>query len=1040
MSLGSGCVMDCNTGGIPDSCMLYNCKKRRVSENIVTSSSEIMRNIRSSLPVLNSSEYYMKPSLQELLTQELQDPGYCSRVPDFTIGRFGYGSVRYLKNTDVAGLNLDEIVKIHKHEIIVYNDEIDKPAVGQGLNKDAEVVLILDSRSLKSKECQGNDLVSKLKQSLERQGAQFISFDPVTGEWKFLVEHFSRFGFDEEDEEDVVMDDSAAVQDPDQMDDADIYDVDKETPNFDEVELSHSLPAHLRLDPVKMREMRLLMFPDDDEADELSQKSSLGKEHVRPVHSSAHPVSHISSPPVPRKTPLALLEYKHGSFDSSPPGAILMAQQHKGMPLRTLKAGFKLDMNHETSISGNYARNIVDAGLFMGRSFRVGWGPSGILVHTGAPVGSDRGHRVLSSVVNLEKVAFDKVVRDENDKVSEELADFAFNTPLHFHKGIDHAIKEVDVGTCKLKFQKLEANRTMLSDISHGYCDIIERQLAVPGLSSSARLVLTHQVMAWELIRVLFSDRQQKGQVESLGADNEEDMMQDMKEVSRDIEPEALPLVRRAEFSYWLQESVSYHVQNQISSLNESDYLQNIFVLLTGRQLDAAVQLAVSRGDVRLAVLLSQAGGSTLNRSDVARQLDLWRINRLDFSFIEKSRLRLYELVAGNIHGALFDVNLDWRRFLGLLMWYQLPPDSSLPIIFETYKHHLDKGRAPYPLPLYIDEVPPNEAVNWNSNNHFDLSFYLMLLHASQETDFSFLKSMFSALSSTPDPLDYHMIWHQRAVLEAVGVISSNDLHILDMGLVSQLLSSGKCHWAIYVVLHMPHCEDYPYLHVNLIREILFQYCETWSSDASQRQFIEDLGVPIEWLHEAMAIYHNYHGDLSKSLEHFLKCANWQKAHTVFVTSVAHKLFLSAKHTQIWRIATSMEGHKSEIDNWEYGAGVYVSFYLMRNSLQEGNSMTELDSLQSKNATCWDFISQLNESLAVWGSRLPADARMVYSKMAEEISDLLLSTIGEGTTRDDQLNCFDTVFKAPIPEDLRSRRLQDAVSVFTCFLSEVSTT
>ncbi|KAI9084658.1 hypothetical protein K1719_033440 [Acacia pycnantha] len=218
-----------------------------------------------------------------------------------------------------------------------------------------------------------------------------------------------------------------------------------------------------------------------------------------------------------------------------------------------------------------------------------------------------------------------------------------------------------------------------------------------------------------------------------------------------------------------------------------------------------------------------------------------------------------------------------------------------------------------------------------------------------------------------PDPLDYRMIWHQCAVLEAVGVISSNDLLILDMGLVSKLLCSRKCHWAIYVVLHMPHCEDYPYLHVNLIQEILFQYCDTWSFDASQRLFIENLGVPMEWLHEAMAIYYNYHGDLSKSLEHFLECANWQKAHTVFVTSVAHKLFLSAKHTEIWRIVISMEGHKSEIDNWVIGAGFYISFYLMRNSLQEDNCMTELDSLQSENATCQDFISD-NESLAVWGS------------------------------------------------------------------------
>nr|KYP48133.1 Nuclear pore complex protein Nup98-Nup96 [Cajanus cajan] len=757
----------------------------------------------ASVPILNSPGYYTKPSLKELVARELVEPGYCGRVPDFTVGRFGYGYVRYFTETDVRGLHIDEVVNFHRHEIVVYSDENDKPAVGQGLNKAAEVVLVLDSEILKSKEGKEGVLVNKLKQITERQEAQFVSFDLAT--------------------------------------------------------------------------------------------------------------------------------------------------------------------------------------------------------------------------------------------VSKELIDHALVSPLNFHKGINHVMKEVEFGSCKLTLQKLEANRTTLSEISQQYCDLIERQLSVPGLSSSSRLGLTHQVMTWEIIRVLFSDREQKAQVESLGADNEEDMMQDMKENSLDVDQEALPLMRRAEFSYWLRESVSYHVQNQISSLDDSHHLQHIFVLLTGRQLDEAVQLAVAKGDVRLACLLSQAGGSTVNRSDIARQLDIWRNKGLDFSFIEKDRLRLYELLAGNIHGALHDVKIDWRRFLGLLMWYKLPPNTSLPIAFQTYKHFLDEGTAPYPVPLFIDEGTSDEAIN-NTDKHFDISFYLMLLHANEKTEFSFLKAMFSAFASTPDPLDYHMIWHQRAVLEAVGVINSNDLHILDMAFVSQLLCLGKCHWAIYVILHLPLREDYPYLHVNLIREILFQYCETWSSDESQQQFIEDLGIPTDWMHEALAIYYNYNGNHSKALEQFLQCANWQKAHTIFITSVAHRLFLKAKHAEIWRIATSMEDHKSEIENWELGAGIYISFYLMRNSLQgDADAMTELDSLQSKNAACQGFVSQLNESLAVWGCRLPVDARVVYSKMAGEICDLLLSAIDEGATRDEQLNCFDTAFGAPIPEDLRSGHLQDAVSLFTSFLTEIAT-
>jgi nuclear pore complex protein Nup98-Nup96 len=38
-----------------------------------------------------------------------------------------------------------------------------------------------------------------------------------------------------------------------------------------------------------------------------------------------------------------------------------------------------------------------------------------------------------------------------------------------------------------------------------------------------------------------------------------------------------------------------------------------------------------------------------------------------------------------------------------------------------------------------------------------------------------------------------------------------------------------------------------------------------------------------------------------------------------------------------------MEDHKSEIENWVLGAGIYISFYLLRTSLQEdNNTMSEL--------------------------------------------------------------------------------------------------
>ncbi|RVW91516.1 Nuclear pore complex protein NUP96 [Vitis vinifera] len=91
-----------------------------------------------------------------------------SRVQDFTVGRFGYGRVKFLGDTDIR------------------------------------------SSSLKRERL--NDIVEKLRLCTKRQGADFISFNPSNGEWKFLVHHFSRFGLSEDDEEDIAMDDATVVQ------------------------------------------------------------------------------------------------------------------------------------------------------------------------------------------------------------------------------------------------------------------------------------------------------------------------------------------------------------------------------------------------------------------------------------------------------------------------------------------------------------------------------------------------------------------------------------------------------------------------------------------------------------------------------------------------------------------------------------------------------------------------------------------------------------------------------------------------------------
>ncbi|TVU48240.1 hypothetical protein EJB05_07869 [Eragrostis curvula] len=1008
-------------------------------------------------PVLGFSDYFTRPSIDELVEREAADPGYCSRVPNFIVGRTGYGQVRFLSDTDVRGLDLNKIVRFDRHCVVVYDDEANKPPVGHGLNKTAEVVLQLYLKELP----EPSILDGLLRRRTKKQGARFVSFDSVNGKWKFEVDHFSRFGFADEDEEDVAMDE-AAVRQP-------IAEVRDPPSEGYEMELSHSLPAHLGLDPAKMQEMRMAMFSNDEDDEDMedgfpsdqryltrdrmsvdsptsSAKGSRLKS-LSPLNASSQKVSRRSGMHA-RKEPQALLEYNVNSSDIGPSSqGILMSGHNKGLPVRMTKVeGFKLPAEQETPVAGKiYTNCVVDAALFMGKSFRVGWGPNGILVHSGSLVSSPGTG--LSSVIHIEKVAVDKVVRDEKNKAKGELTELCFSDPMDLHKSLDHEFLETEADLFKLKLQKVVTNRFVLPDICRSYIDIIERQLEVSDLSMSSRVLLMHQVTVWELIRVLFSERAVGNQLETFGDDDQEGMALDKKEGSINIDPEALPLVRRADFSSWLQDSVCHRVQGEVGSLHDAQYLEHILLLLTGRQLDTATEVAASRGDVRLAILLSQTGGSMLNRSDIAQQLDLWKMNGLDFDYIEEERLKVYELLAGNIHAALQDSPIDWKRYLGLIMWYQLSPDTPLDIIIRSYEQFLGEGKVPYPVPVYIDEGPLDEALHWSPGDRFDISFYLMLLHANQDEKFGLLKTMFSAFSSSYDPLDYHVIWHQRSVLEAIGAFSSIDLHLLDLSFVHQLLCLGKIHWAIYVILHMPHREDAPYIHEKLIREILSQYCESWSKDDAQRQYIVELAIPEEWMNEALALYLEYYGDQQGALKNFIECGNWKKAHTIFMTSVAHSLFLScnislchehqslifstlvsAKHEEIWNVISALENHKSQIADWDLGAGIYIDYYILKTSMQEESAIDDSDPLEKKNESCSSFFGRLNDSLLVWGSKLPVEARACYSKMAEELCELLMNTPG---APDLYMGSFQTMLSAPVPDDHKSSYVQEAISVFT---------
>lgn len=190
-----------------------------------------------------------------------------------------------------------------------------------------------------------------------------------------------------------------------------------------------------------------------------------------------------------------------------------------------------------------------------------------------------------------------------------------------------------------LRLRTVVCSRTELPSVCNDYEDLVQKQLEVEGVGEADQVVLRHQRTVWQLIDVLFSETPNVSENEA-----EDEEVSDPMETPDDT---AQILIRRAGFSRWLQESVSHMVQQDLEELKGNKYLKEIFTLLTGRKLDDAVEIALERGDVRMATLLSQAGGPIGMRNDVAAQLEVWASEGLDKSLIESDRLSVYQLLAG---------------------------------------------------------------------------------------------------------------------------------------------------------------------------------------------------------------------------------------------------------------------------------------------------------------------------------------------------------------------------------------------------------
>lgn len=154
--------------------------------------------IEAVMPKLRHSYYYTKPTMEELAAKERAEPGYCGRVKDFVVGRHGVGSIRFLGETDLRGVDLDSYFEITPGRLR-YCGPILLGGQG-GFNNTAEMTMVTTKFTLE--ELGRRDIQALLlskaisfKKRLEDIGQQFVLYNPINGEYKWRTKYISGLGF-----------------------------------------------------------------------------------------------------------------------------------------------------------------------------------------------------------------------------------------------------------------------------------------------------------------------------------------------------------------------------------------------------------------------------------------------------------------------------------------------------------------------------------------------------------------------------------------------------------------------------------------------------------------------------------------------------------------------------------------------------------------------------------------------------------------------------------------------------------------------------
>ncbi|KAK7681366.1 hypothetical protein QCA50_015457 [Cerrena zonata] len=585
--------------------------------------------------------------------------------------------------------------------------------------------------------------------------------------------------------------------------------------------------------------------------------------------------------------------------------------------------------NSASAVKGT-ENTLVDAGLAVGRSFRVGWGPGGRVVHVGSlcsPSGSST-RTSNSSVVHITTLpVFPTSDKEAESQASILLKHHLSNSPIEFDEdGVPCANPSTDL--------------TFSSFVS-----------LFPSNDRSFETSL------FRLGHALF-DRLELGLPNGF---NEE------------IRTKIAIMRRRRALSEWLQSAVASSVETDTRESGSDSWAATVFTLLTGNQLEKACNEAINAGNVKLATLLSQIPGDEDFRQDLRAQLTLWREQQVD-AHIDENVRKIYALLAGVVDvvegskgsdperasDLALAAGLDWKRAFGLHLWFSERMDTPIADAFQSYCNASEDPitKTSKPIPWYREETATDDS-------HFlwklpveptppDALFSLIQLFSQPQCT---LSDILAPLSFSGSPVDYRLSWHLYIILSRSLRIRdfadrgepeldtsdnrdddikveghSPTADLLANSYANQLEKLGLIQEAVFVLLHIEGSAG----RKRAIKDLLSRSASKLD-DWMTRGLVGSLKIPLTWVNEAKATFALSEGDVFSAYELYLSADMYNAAHNLAVLELAPDAVIRQDLGLLSDLFQRFEGQP--VDGWSIRGKLFLDY---------ANAMTRIPKLREQ--------------------------------------------------------------------------------------------